>query len=435
VPSISPASCWGSVPAWERIARFTGERARLLPSRSEIGRREDHLNGETARGRPWRAGGARFAARLRGRRATPRSDRATACDDGAAVVTCRLMVRRAGGRRVSKDLWLRFALAAAVVFALASCDKNQVVTPPASGVFWTRLTPTSFSDCLWPDVRFDSLVYSTVQLVPIGDVNGDGTGDFGLRGRIAVSGIDGANPVRIGFPGPANWNSLRPRWVASQQIVFMDNRSGTYDVWYQALETFDDYRLTNFPTHETAPTPRPGTAGIVYVELSSSATSPYDYGRLVLIPDTTAAPLGKIYLTPDTLSSGDPDWDPTGTKLCFTVQDNNDFTRHIYTMNLAPGDSVPTQITVGPAHDFQPRWSPDGGRIAFTSDRTSRWGIWVVHPLGEAHGLRLVSFDDPGAECFTPTWTPDGMGLIVSSNGRGGVRSLWLLSNLPVFPF
>jgi len=349
------------------------------------------------------------------------------------VVTCRPMARRGGGVGLARGAWSA-AGAVALALGLLSCDGKQVVQPPATGVLWERLTPTSYPNCLFPDVRVDSLLYSTDVPLQVG-VDGNGNPIYQFYGRIAVSGIDGLNPVRIGFLGPAPWYNLRPRWVSPQRMVFMDNRQGTYDIWYKNLEDFDEYRLTNFPTHEAAPTPRPGTAGLVYVELRPSPTSAYSPGRLVLIPDTTATPLERIYLTPDSLLCTDPDWDPTGSKLCFSVVNSVDFTQHIYTLNLAPGDSLPIQITVGPAHDAQPRWSPDGGRILFSSDRTARSGVWVVHPSGEANGIQLVSFDDTGATTLSPTWTADGMGIILSSNGRGGVRSLWLLSNLPVFGF
>lgn len=325
--------------------------------------------------------------------------------------------------------WRSIGLATLVTLALASCDGHGVVTPSPSGVTWTRLTPVGYDQCLWPDVRFDSLAYSVLALVPV-----TGT-ELGFAGRITVSGIDGANPYVIGQPGPAPWSTLRPRWVASQRIVFQDNRSGNYDIWYQDLEDLHEWRLTNFPTNETAPAPQPGTPGLAYVELRSNPLSPYDFGRIVLIPDTAAVPIQRIYLTPDTLLSADPDWDPTGKKLTFSVLNNQDFTRHVYTMNLAPGDSLPVQITVGLYHDFHPRWSPDGKRIAFTSDRTGRWGVWIVHPSGEAQGLQILSFDDTGASVFSPAWTSDGMGLIVSSDGRGPTRGLWLLSNLPAFRF
>jgi Tol biopolymer transport system component len=339
------------------------------------------------------------------------------------------MAPRESERQSLGSGWKKLALLAVLALALASCGDNQVDQPELTGTVWTMLSPVSFDDCLWPDVFGDSLIYSTTALVPVSST------EQGFRGRIIVSGVDGKSPFMIRYLGAANWNNLRPRWVGRQKIVFMDNRAGNYDIWYKSLETLAEYRLTKFSTNETAPVPRPGTAGLVYVELSPAATTAYDYGRLVLIPDTTAVPLERIYLTPDTLLCGDPDWDPTGTTLCYTRTNNADFTRHIYKMRLAPGDSLPVQLTTGPTHDFQPRWSPDGGRIAFTSDRSARSGIWVVSPEGESKGLVLVSFDDTGAAVYSPTWLPDGTGLIVSSNGRSGVRGLWLVSNLPAFGF
>ncbi|HET9950713.1 MAG TPA: hypothetical protein VFS09_02845 [Candidatus Eisenbacteria bacterium] len=339
------------------------------------------------------------------------------------------MATRGNGRGRAASGWKSLVSLAVAALALASCSRTQVVEPPMTGVVWSRLSPTSLDDCIWPDVLGDSLIYSTTTLVPVGPSL------FGYRGRIIVSGVDGESPVMIRYPGAADWNDLRSRWVGRQKIVFMDNRSGNYDIWYKNLEDFAEYRLTKFTTHETAPAPRPGTPGLVYVELSPTAATAYDYGRIVLIPDTTQVPLTRIYLTPDTLLCGDPDWDPTGTKLCYTVVNNADLTRHLYTMRLAPGDSLPTPITTGASHDYQPRWSPDGGRIVFASDRTARYGIWVVNPEGESKGIQLVSFDDSGASCYAPAWTSDGSSLIVSSNGRGGVRSLWLLTNLPAFGF
>lgn len=322
--------------------------------------------------------------------------------------------------------------------ALVSCDGHRVINSPDNGVVWTRLTSTGITDCLWPDVRGDSLVYSASVNSIVGSNNGNPI--FALRGRIIVSGIDGTKPYTLVQGGQAPWNSVRPRWAGRQKIMFQDNRPGTsgdsdYDIWSQRFEDLDEDHVTSFAGHEVAPAPRPNSPGLVYIELRAGAVSEYDFGRLVLVPDTTATPIERIYLTPDTLLCNDPDWDPTGNKLCFTVQNAQDATRHVYTMNLAPGDSLPTQITVGYSHDFHPRWSPDGGRIAFTTDRTGRWGVWIVNPIGEAQGLQALSFDDTGATVFCPAWTSDGTSLIVSSNGRGGVRSLWLLTNLPAFNF
>lgn len=340
------------------------------------------------------------------------------------MVTCRPMVRRVDGHGKRWRAWRTFAGAGALALALASCEGSQVTEPPLTGVQWSRLTSTSLQDCLYPDLRGDSMVFVSRGV--------DG------RPRLTVSLADGSEHAVFNYPGPASWVDFRPRWVRSQTVVYQANRNGTYDLWYRELDVSQDRRLTTFGSNESAPAPRPGSPGLVYVEYDNNGSTEGSAdlrGRIVLIPDTAAVPLDRIYLTPDTLRCGEPDWDPTGQKLCFSVENAIDLTRHLYTLNLAPGDSLPIQITVGAAHDYGPRWSPDGGRILFSSDRTNRWGVWVVHPEGEAKGLKLVSFDDSDGSVYTPSWTPDGANIVVSSDGRGGVRSLWLLSGLPAFGF
>jgi hypothetical protein len=329
--------------------------------------------------------------------------------------------------------WRRVAvggLLALLVLALGSCDGTQVVQPVDNGVIWTRLTSPSIQACRYPDARGDSLVFTAW---------GTNVSDP-LRkvwDRLAFSGIDGQDVAVSGFPGLAEWTDYRPRWVRSQMIIYQSNRAGNFELYYRDVDTFADRRLFVSPLNETAPAPRPGQPGLLYVEFANPPVlgSSDLAGRIVLIPDTAAVPLQRIYLTPPSLWCGEPDWDPTGQKITFSVLVPDEFTRHIYTMNLAPGDSLPVQITTGPQHDFSPRWSPDGNRILFASDRTGRAGLWVVHPEGEAKGLRVISFEDKGRSVITPTWIPDGTGIIASSTGRGGVLSLWLLSNLPDFGF
>ena len=353
-----------------------------------------------------------------------------------------MVVNRADGRGGVRNGWLKFAAAGVLALGLVSCDGKGVNDPPESGVQWERLTSTAIRGCIYPDLTAagDSMIFSFTlgELFP--DPNSPGDFIVVDHNRGAVSGSDGQNVIPLRHGGPAPWNDYRHRWAGSQIVVYESNRNGTFDIWYRNLDYNVDRRLTGFDNtaaHETSPVPRPNSPALVYVEYGGGIPvgSSSLRGRLVLIPDTAAVPITRIYLTPDTLYCGEPDWDPTGQRLAFTVENQTDQTRHIYTMNLAPGDSLPIQITVGAAHDFSPRWSPDGGRLVFSSDRTGRWGVWVVHPSGEAVGLKLVSFDDTGAVVLTPTFTPDGMSLYVSSDGRGGVRSIWRLTNLPDFGF
>jgi len=64
-----------------------------------------------------------------------------------------------------------------------------------------------------------------------------------------------------------------------------------------------------------------------------------------------------------------------------------------------------------PTNDTQPAFSPDGGRIAFRSERDGTGGIFVMSAGGE--NVRRVS--DFG---FHPSWSPDGREIVVSTFGK-----------------
>ena len=59
-------------------------------------------------------------------------------------------------------------------------------------------------------------------------------------------------------------------------------------------------------------------------------------------------------------------------------------------------------LTFGDDSYFQPAWSPDGSRIAFTSDRDGTWQIYVVDRDGSDY-QRLTN--TTGHEKM-PSWSP-----------------------------
>lgn len=69
--------------------------------------------------------------------------------------------------------------------------------------------------------------------------------------------------------------------------------------------------------------------------------------------------------------------------------------------------------------DRYPHWSPDGKRIAFTSDRTGHYEIWTMNADGT--DLRQFSFNSTGDTSF-PLWSPDGA-RILSNRNRSNVVS------------
>jgi len=95
---------------------------------------------------------------------------------------------------------------------------------------------------------------------------------------------------------------------------------------------------------------------------------------------------------------------------------------------LKPGGGTPAGpeeiLSAGQVIDRYPSFSPDGRRIAFTSDRLGPMDIWILD-LETRHQSRLaLPGQDLGANL--PVWSPDGRNLALIRFHEGGAQSLWL---------
>jgi Tol biopolymer transport system component len=91
----------------------------------------------------------------------------------------------------------------------------------------------------------------------------------------------------------------------------------------------------------------------------------------VMNPDGT----GETRLTTTTSENADPVWSPDGSKIAFSSDRDGNY--EIYVMNS--DGTQQTRITTDPAYDGQPTWSPDGSKIAFISTRNGYYWVQVLH--------------------------------------------------------
>lgn len=78
----------------------------------------------------------------------------------------------------------------------------------------------------------------------------------------------------------------------------------------------------------------------------------------------------------------------------------------------------PVQVTTHSGLDLHPAFSPQGDAIAFASDRSGTFELYVRALSGPATDIALTS---DGQHNVQPAWSPDGSSIAYHSYGRGGI--------------
>lgn len=100
------------------------------------------------------------------------------------------------------------------------------------------------------------------------------------------------------------------------------------------------------------------------------------------------------------------DISPDGKTIVFDLMGD------IYTIPASGGKA--TAVTKGIAFDTHPRYSPDGKKILFTSDRSGSENLWIIDTEKQD---TVALTKDPAANFTDAAWTPDG-DFVVYSKGK-----------------
>jgi hypothetical protein len=203
---------------------------------------------------------------------------------------------------------------------------------------------------------------------------------------------------------------------SGSRVVFLSDRSGTPDLW--VLDVDDEAGKPRVLVRGA----RTGEFESLHPLRSSVGWSPDERfvvvaaqkgARDALYVLDVATGRARFEHVPDLDALERPDWSPTDARFVFTGMKNGQV--DLYVVD-ADGTNL-RRLTDDLHQERGPRWSPDGRRIAFASDRSDSTGrdLWEIDAAtGEARPLRIA----PGDQ-WDPDWSADGRHVFHVSDEQG----------------
>lgn len=226
-------------------------------------------------------------------------------------------------------------------------------------------------------------------------------------GRRDVSTIPSAGgaPVVVTRDGTTNWN---PVWSPDGKFLYyVSDRSGNMSFWRVAI---DQETGTVLSEPEAVVTPS---------KFSKHLGFSRDGKRLIYVQTENQSNIqASQFDAKNEKLIGEPFWITRGDRQVAGPELSADGTQFVMRVPRRTQDDIVVvnrdgtnwrDLTNDKFFDRYPRWSPDGKKIAFTSDRTGNYEIWTIDVDG--NNLRQVTFKSK-AETSFPIWAPDGHRLL-----------------------
>jgi len=243
-------------------------------------------------------------------------------------------------------------------------------------------------------------------------------GNSGQRDLWTIPSDAKGEPVRVSVTDdPAmDWN---PVWSPDgRYLYFSSERGGSMNLWRTAIDE---------SSGKTRGEPEPVTTPS---RSSGSISFSRDGRQMMFVSSDRRSSILRLGLDPVTGRVSDPprpvfrgsrviytqDISPKGDWIAFTTLGG----REDLFVVKSDGTNY-RQITDDAFRDRGPKWSPDGSRIAFYSDRSGRYETWTIRPDGS--GLEQLT-RTTGPSRTEVTWSPDGKKIATNDSVKTWVEDL-----------
>lgn len=234
------------------------------------------------------------------------------------------------------------------------------------------------------------------------------TGTYGRR-DIATIPAGGGEPVVVAKDfAVSNWN---PVWSPDGKFLyFVSSRAGNLNFWRVAID-----ERTGIVSGEPEPVVTPSN-------FSRHIAFSRDGKRMAYVQTRNTSNIQAVNFDSAALKTvGEPFWITKGDREIIRPELSSDGTRFVMRIIRPTQDDIVTvnrdgsewrDVTNDEPFDRYIRWSPDGKRFAFTSDRNGGGQVWVSNSDGT--GMKQLTFsNESDAATGFPVWSPDGTKLAV----------------------
>ena len=173
-------------------------------------------------------------------------------------------------------------------------------------------------------------------------------------------------------------------------VVFDTDRDGNWEVYIMGPDGENPVNLSNNPANDFNPAISPDGKRVAFV---SNRESEQGGGQNIYVINADGSDLRQLTFQG---GSDGPSWSLDGAMIVYS--NNGD----IYFTDAKDG-SNPKQVTFTPEEDKEPKWSPDGSKLAWLSGKDGHYNVLISSP----DGSNVYPITD-NSSIYHVAWTTDG---------------------------